>query len=533
MEARLLRSIQTGTLQELTVDQVLRYTRDPARAGYLGFALASAALHANGAHHLPADWPAERMLDKTLRELHPGLAFGTPPDFPARFGNEDLVFTLVYAMAIGGATERVTTILEQHLDGAPDYKRGVILQSLRNLGTQRASGLIQKAAAHGGDRGLAENLLVDLHYPFLDDLHNRLALIPPGGRNRRNLVRLAQTGCGIKPALAAYFLGFQPRSGEAGEERGELELLRRLATLDCHWTRFIAIRSLALRSAEPIAFWERLYQDEKDGWQKAQLVRIGFARFGRAFAPVALTWLARESVQYVQWELMHGYLEAARGVVLRDYWDIWLPATLQFRLNFPPRNETAAEADSGEALAWFEAGNRPLDDVVRNHFLYGLAKTAAGDGTRRLLRILSGIPERGRLWWVLQPLQDQAALPLLRYWQSFETDPEQHRMAENVVLALQNRRRSSGSAYACCQPTRACLAQRVQAGGGSAGAVITTEEQARSWLSGQTAVPIDPGIRFLDPLERVADVSLSATRVQRWEHLYGCWRMTGTTAKPD
>lgn len=147
--------------------------------------------------------------------------------------------------------------------------------------------------------------------------------------------------------------------------------------------------------------------------------------------------------------------------------------------------------------------------------------------------LLAGIPERSRLWWVLQPLQDQAALPLLRYWENAGSDPERRKEARNVVVALESRQDSSARRGAdCCQPTRACLVQRVHATAGSMGAAIATAEQAQAWLEGQTAVPAELEIRFLDSLERVADVKTSATRMQRWEHLYGCWRSTGAGATP-
>lgn len=526
MEARLLRTIQLGAAQ-VPEAEIVRFARDGERSGYLGFALASAAMHAIGRSKASGEWPAPRVLDKTLAELHRGLSFEIPPDFPPRYGNEDLVFTLVYALVIGGATERAIDILGQHLPEAPRYKRAVILQALRNIGTRRASELIQKEATRGSDRSLAENLLVDLHYPFLDDLRSRLPLIPPGERKRATLARLAGEGCGVRPALASYFLGFFPPAADADAERAELALLRRLARLDCHWTRFLAIRSLALRSAEPVEFWDGLYRTEKDAWQKAQLTRIGYARFGRAFATKALDWLATEPAQYVQWELLHGYLAAARGVTLRDYWDIWQPTTLQFRLNFSPHERTAAGGAPqwGEVLAWLEAGKRPLNDAVRNHLFYGLAKDVAGDETRRLLRALDATGERSKLWWVLAPLKDRSALPILRYWEASETDPRLRTQAGNIVLALERRHAPAAQRVrqSCCEATRACLASRVENPEDDPVPLITTAEQARDWLEHRASAPSQPQIRFVDALERVAEVTDARGRSQRWAHLYGCW----------
>jgi hypothetical protein len=531
IELRLLRSVQLGVLQGLSVGEVGQFRRDGTRAGYLGFALAVAAGHATGQGSVSAEWSAPRLLDKTLGELTIGLGFPAPPDFAPGFGNEDLVFTLVYALAMGGSVEQATDVLERHLGGATEYKRAVVLQALRNLGTPRASNLIQKEAERGGGDNLAQNLLSDLHYPFHEDLRSRLALIPPHERTRERLAVLAAEGCGIKPALATYFLGFFPEAKRPDEESRELALLRRLASLDCHWTRFLAIRSLALRSAESIEFWTRLYKNQKDGWQKAQLARIGWARFGQAFAPTALQWLSGEPVQYVQWELMHGTLEAARGTVLRDYWDIWLPPSLDFRLKFH-RYPAGQEAPLLEPiLAWLEAGDLPLNAWVRNHLFHGLARDATGAELRRFLRAFSRLPNRGELWWVLRPLSDKSALPILRYWEELETNEAHRRDARDVVTALQAReaghrsdmRSSRPAAQPCCRPTRECLLAHVESTT-SVQMRIIDEAQAQAWLEGRGPENADPAVQFLDALERVAEVSADAGTPQRWEHLYGCWR---------
>ncbi len=529
IELRLLRSAQLGVLQQLTVEEVTRFSRDGTRAGYLGFALAVAAAHAAGHGAVSMEWSAPRLLAKTLGELNTGLGFEAPPDFPPGFGAEDLVFTLVYALVIGGTATQATDVLEPHLAGASAYKRAVVLQGLRNIGTQRAANLIQREAERPSADSLAQNLLADLHYPFLHDLRSRLPLIPPRSRDRERLVALADEGCGIRPALATYFLGFHPPAARAAEEHRELALLRKLATLDCHWTRFLAIRSLALRSPESIEFWSGLYRNEKDGWQKAQLARIGWARFGAAFAPTALEWLEGEPVQYVQWELMHGVLEAARGRVLRDYWDLWQPPTLQFRLDFPPRATRAGPPQLEPILAWIEAGGLPGNRWVRNHLFYGLARDVTAADLRRFLRAFAALPDRGELWWVLQPLAEKDALPILRYWESLETDAARRKDARDVIAALEARgeRTSRAGPTRCCRPTRECLLSHVAVAPG-AESPITTVEEARAWLEARAPVNVEPAVRFRDELGRIAEVHLADRAPQRWEHLYGCWRQAGS-----
>ena len=98
-------------------------------------------------------------------------------------------------------------------------------------------------------------------------------------------------------------------------------------------------------------------------------------------------------------------------------------------------------------------------------------------------------------------------------------------MARNVVLALEGRREpdAARAQRTCCEPTRACLAARLAAAEGEAQAVISTPEQAREWLEGRAIAPLAPEIRFLDALERLAEVTDSRGRARRWAHLYGCW----------
>ena len=70
-------------------------------------------------------------------------------------------------------------------------------------------------------------------------------------------------------------------AADAAQQRAELDVLRQVTGFErrCFYNRFFAIRSLALRSPETIDFWVGLYRGEEDAWQRAQLVRIGFARF--------------------------------------------------------------------------------------------------------------------------------------------------------------------------------------------------------------------------------------------------------------
>ena len=56
---------------------------------------------------------------------------------------------MVYAMVMSGNQEQVTDVLEKHLLTGGKYKQAIVLSALRNIGTPRAVGLIQKYAEAG------------------------------------------------------------------------------------------------------------------------------------------------------------------------------------------------------------------------------------------------------------------------------------------------------------------------------------------------------------------------------------------------
>jgi hypothetical protein len=528
IQQRLLRTIQTGTLQQLDLSEIVEYAKGE-QADFLGHVLARSALLVLGKDDGYPDWPVARLLDRTLDQLQRrSPAYHLPPEMPAGFGGEDLVFTLVYALVTSGEAERAIEVLERHLDSGNAYTRGVVLQALRNIGSPRANSLVQQVADTRDDRNLAENLLADQQYPFLEELHKHLPLIPNDQRTRNALVAIAAERCSRRAALAVYFLGFLAEGEDRKQSEAELELLRNLTRASCFYTRYFAIRALALRSAESIEFWTDLYRREEDAWQRAQLARIGFARFGKAFATTALKLLSDEPVQYVQWELVHGTIELGEGARFRDYWDIWQPPTLQFRLNFPEGAGRMDGQDLDALLAWLDTGARPRNPWVRNHLLYRLARHVSGKATRRYLRVFDSIPEKASHWWVLQNLADAQALPLLKYWHTLESNPEQRDLLFTLIVRLEDSHPASarGARDTCCHPARQCLLSWIEAVPAHGDeAEITTSEQAKTWLRGTAVASLDPEIAWMDSLGRIALVTRQgAERPERWEHLYGCWR---------
>ena len=504
---------------------------DGNEADYLGHVLARAAVTVLGEDRGFPDWPLERLLERTLAQLQRGVspAYNLPDTMPDGFRGKHLVLATVYALVVSGQEEKATDVLEAQLASGSNFKRGVILQALRNIGTDRATGIVQQAADDNGD-SLPTNLLADHYYPFLHELYDNWELVPLAERDRESLTALADADCGRPASVAVYLLGFFAPAADPAQERAELEALRRVTRFQrsCFYNRFFAIRSLALRSPETIDFWVDLYRNENDAWQRAQLVRIGFARFGRDFLATALKLLADEPVQYVQWELAHGNIELREGAKWRDYWDIWLTLTLQFRLDFPEGTGAMSDDDLAALLDWLETGAYPQHPWVRNHLLYGMARHVDGKLVRRFLRVFDAHPEKTANWWVLGPMSDPQALPLLRYWATLETDDQQRDELERNIRGMESRlpdssgsAGGSGSAISCCEPTRACLVAAVGTPTVDSVpiAVIETEEQAQAWLRGD---PIDiappPPPRPADHVSRCAAAYRCGHPARRGSH---------------
>lgn len=530
IQMRLLRSIYTGTLQGVSSADVDRLTTD-SQVDFATASLARAVRRVRGRDPGFPEWPITRLLDRGL-SLMPGSsnALIWSAELPHGFGGDDFVYALVYALSIAGDADRAIQVLERHIASADvykDYKRAVVLQALRNMGSARGDDLIRRAGAQGKDANLPENLLADLHYPFHLDLRQRWRLIPPEQRTRASLARVAAERCGERAALAVFLLGYFGEPAEPEAQKSELALLRDSTRAPCFHTRFHAVRALALRSPETLEFWLDRFRAERDAWQRAQLVRIMFARFGAEFLKPALGLLADEPSQYVQWELMHGNLEMRNGGRFRDYWDIWQTTTLQIRLTFPEGEGKARSEDMDEILDWLETGVRPRDRVVRNHLLYGTAKHVWGWNARRLLRVFDKLPEKTAQWWILAPLNDPEALPLLRYWLTLpKANDQQYRELESLVerLAAAGDGDRLPVRTRCCAPTRACLIEHLERSG-TADEAVMSAEQASAWLAGNTE---EAAITFLDPLERIASVvRRSGASPERWEHVFGCWTPVG------
>jgi hypothetical protein len=526
MPLRLLRTVFVGAPQ-LPVAEIQRYAKD-GRTAFYGHVLARSALMVLGEK---SEWTAAQSIDllersfELLDTAQPSLFI--EDGMRAGLGTDDVLFTLVYALTLSGQGDQAVTVLARQLDATNEFTRAVALQALRYIGSPRASNILKGKGREDKDAQLRANLLADTYFPFFDDLARRQSQIARELRDRRTLLTIAKEQCGERPALAMYWLGFMAPSEEAGQQQAELETLRAASGLGCYYSRYLALRALALRRDGNPAVWVDRYRREQDVWARAQIVRSAYALFGRSFLSPALDLLATEPSQYVQWELLHGNIAIRQGYTLRDEWDLWIPATLQFRLDHHGPASLMSPRDTGDLLGWFEQGKRPGNRIVRNILLWDLASAVPPEQTRRFLRVLHRQPEKSSAWWVLDSLSDPDALPMLRYWATLPAGKEQLDSLKGAILKLetQTSQGKSGNAPECCLPERACLVSQVRRQERTTGAArIETEQQALAWLGQKDGKKDDYDIRFLDPLERIAEVQLGTAAPQRWEHLYGCWQ---------
>ena len=536
---RLLRTIQIGVPQDITVDEI-RKIADSNGTDYTTEILARSALVVLQ-HDDTKLIPYTELFDNLLSRLvSDGAPFQPLPSLPGFRGKETL-FTMTYAMVMSGNQGTAVEILARHSLTGSRYKQAVVLSALRNIGTREAISVIQQYAEKGQDRNLAETTLADEDYPVLFEMHDRWNLVPPAERTQDKLREIVQSGCNQRSVLAAYWLGFFAPNPDPNKEVAELQALENIArtnTANCEMMEHvIALKALGLRSAESVDYWKRLAQRTPNVWERHQIVINAFGRWGRAFAPAALDLLRSDPAQYVQWELLNGNLDTRRGWPYRRYWDIWIPADILVVEQADEAQGPSAmdEKELDSCLDWLDAGSRPRDSVVLNHTIYHLLEFTAGENTRRLLRVFNALPERNQNWWILQPLRDQSALPLLKYWSTLPAPQDQRQVLGQTIERLEKRPPARGAPGAfCCEATEECLMQQLRHGVAAAAVTqseIHSEEEARKWLAdGATRAP-NFAIRYSDELKRSAFVLLPDGSEEHWQYLYDCWR--DTTAAPS
>ena len=529
LNPKLLRTAQIGAPQGISVNDIKKVAADSNHYDAHTIALARSALVVLGEDRGLKVAPLDELLDSLLNNL----GRDSETVLPARglepgFGDNEAVLTLVYALVMNGQQERATSDLERHLSVGSDYKHALILQALRNIGTPRAVGLIQRYLEKGEGKQMAQNTLADQDTPVLFELHDRWNLVPAARRTRGELTRIVNSGCNQATAMAMYWLSFFDKNPDAKQEKAELDALKAMQGRKgpgCGWIdHLMAVKALGMRSAETPSYWANLFKDEKDLWTRKQIALIAYARWGRQFNPYALEALKTEPVQYVAWELWHGNIETRQGRSFRKYWDIWLPLTLQFHLDYEEGGTNAVSADDiSELLRWLKGGNRPHDPWVANAMLQRIGRFVTGANTRTYLSLFEAMPGRQDNLTLLNEIEDAEALPLLKYWVSLPAAAEGRQQLQYNIDRLESRQKRAPAA-ACCEPSEACLRQKVVQS--AASLKTTTPDQAHRWLTERAARTDGFTLRFLDQLKRSAEVEIKGGRRQTWEFLYGCWQRT-------
>lgn len=529
LNPKLLRTAQIGAPQEISVSDIKKVAADSNHYDAHTIALARSALVVLGEDRGLKVAPLDELLDSLLNNLGRDSETVLPAKgLEPGFGDNEAVLTLVYALVMNGQQERATSDLERHLSFGSVYKQALLLQALRNIGTPRAVGLIQRYLEKGEGKQIAQNTLADQDTPVLFELHDRWNLVPPARRTRRELTTIVNSGCNQATAMAMYWLGFFDKNPDAKQEKAELDALKAMQGRKgsgCGWIdHLMAVKALGMRSAETPSYWANLFNDEKDLWTRKQIALIAYARWGRQFNPYALEAIKTEPVQYVAWELWHGNIETRQGRSFRKYWDLWLPVTLQFRLDYQEGGANAVSADDiSDLLHWLKAGNRPRDPWVTNAMLQRIGRFVNGANTRTYLSLFEAMPARQDNLTLLNEIEDPDALPLLKYWVSLSGAEQGRQQLEYNIDRLESRQKHAPPA-ACCEPTEACLRQKV------AQTVtvlkITTPEEAHHWLTTPAGRTTGFTVRFMDQLKRSAEVEIKGGKRQAWEFLYGCWQRT-------
>lgn len=539
VEVRLLRTVHVGALQELD-EADLRRMSAPGEPSYVRYVLSRAALLVLGRDDRVPEFPVERLLDQALAQLKPDAVMVglLPAGAPPGFGADDLIYTLTYALAVSGRGPAAEQVLERHVGGGSELKRCVAMQALHNLGSRRGQDVIQRATQVREIGFVAGTLLVQDQFPPLQELAAHWNDIPLAERSRKMLVRDAGSGCGPRAILALFLVGYLPPADDPAQERRELDGLYR-AALDlplqgCFNGRMFGLRSYGLRTRGLPALWAMLAGRLENGWQRVLAARIGFAHHPRQMVSAALERLAVEPQQDVQWELLWGILFAGKGLVFRDFWDLWnLSPHRQLRLSFPGSFPTIDRPQQNRLLGWLESGRHPGDGQVHDWLLCELARSVRGADAFRLLRAYLARPAADRHAWVLQDLAEPEVLPALRYLRDQASTPQDREALAGGIEILENATANLYTGRApeiCCAPTRECLlSQYEQQVLRKSDQRFRDEAELKKWiargLAAKAAKAAKPEVRFLDSLHRVAEIRDGrGPKPFRFEHLHGCWR---------
>ena len=521
-------ALHLGRADSATANIVATAAASPHRENALYFlAVAARAVIEPGPQH------ADQLKVAFLAALNPHQAIELPlpqADFPPGFNRERLLAALSGALVAIGDIEFALDALEERLKRSDHQDAELLWQVVRVVGGERAKRILTGPFPFRDGEWFPKRLAEERYFPDWEDLKRFSALIPNDQRTLLNLEREALAGCGVKPAVAAYYLAHVPALDASDQIRIDNVLLRvtqRLET-DCFWARLLAARSLALRGTRDAALWVTLARhDSENVYYDAAIARFAFAQHGRDFAPQAMRWLEQPLNWYVEAELasnLSGLMEAER---LRDYWDIWQVRGSGYFSSAQRYKSEARVLDPGPILVWLERRGSKVSPRLLHRLLAASGASATGAAFQIWLKLAATRPDPNASWWIFQHVAEPAALPVLRYQAVEKKRRDVIERYERDVIFFMNKRYTQ-----CCEQTEICLRKRVIADNAKwvIAQKIGSEKELAHWTSNSswiTAMNLDSvNVRIDNSASNLAVTRTPDKPPQQWQHLFGCWIKT-------
>jgi hypothetical protein len=476
---------------------------------------------------------AEQLKIAFRAALNPQQAIELPrpqTDFPAGFNRERLLTALSGALVAIGDIEFVLDALDEQLKRSDHQDAELLWQVVRIVGGDRAKRILTAPFAFRDGEWFPKRLAEERYFPDWEDLKRFSALIPNAQRTLDNLEKEALAGCGIKPAVAAYFLAHVPAYDAGDQTRIDNVLLRvaKRPETDCFWVRLLAARSLALRGTRDAALWMSLVRsDSENVYFDAAVARFAFAQHERDFAPLALRWLEQPLNWYVEAELASNLSGLMEAELYRDYWDIWQARGSGFFGSMYRSKSEDRVLEPGPVVSWLALRGSKVNPRLLHRLLAASGARAKGTTFQTWLKLAATRPEPNVTWWIFQHVAEPAAIPVLRY-QAIEKNRRDviERYERDIIFFM-------GKQYTqCCDSTEICLRKRVIADNALRISTqrIDSEKDLTRWLSGTAwiaAMNTDSiTLRFDNAALNIAEVRTFDNSIQQWRHLFGCWIKT-------
>lgn len=481
----------------------------------------------------PTSQHVEQLKTAFRAALNPQLAIELPrpqADFPPGFNRERLLTALSGALVAIGDIEFALDALEERLQRSDHQDAELLWQVVRVVGGERAKRILTGPFPFRDGEWFPKRLAEERYFPDWEDLKRFSALIPNAQRTLLNLEGEALAGCGVKPAVAAYYLAHVPNTNVSEQMRIDNVLLRvtKRSETDCFWARLLAARSLALRGTRDASLWVTLARhDSENVYYDDAIARFAFAQHGRDFAPQAMRWLEQPLNGYVEAELtsnLSGLMEAER---VRDYWDIWQVRGRGYFSSSQRYKSEERVLAPGPLLAWLERRGSKVNPRLLHQLLAASGANATGADFQTWLKLAATRPDPNVSWWIFQHVAEPAALPVLRYQAVEKKRLDVIERYERDVIFFMNKRYTQ-----CCEPTEICLRKRVIADNAKwvTAQKIGSEKDLARWTSDSswvTAMSLDSvNVHRDNSASNLAVTRFLDKPPQQWQHLFGCWVKT-------